>query len=91
VQGFLRELRAPVATALSVAGVTALVGSAILSWMKLAKLELKVDQAQESVKDLSSRVDEKLNRFLRQSTNERWFDRIVMGLGAAALYMAAKP
>jgi hypothetical protein len=98
VQGFLRELRNPMATALSVAGVTALVGGAISYLGILVKLELqmgqvhtKLDEVHTSVKDLSSSLDRKLDLFLDQSTNDRWYNLCLMGLGSTLMYMAAKP
>jgi hypothetical protein len=56
VQGFLRELQAPVVAAFLVVGVAAVVGGAISCWCKLDKLESHTEAMQKSIADLDTKV-----------------------------------
>jgi hypothetical protein len=94
VQGFVREQGDDMVAPLVVAGAAALMGPTTmssLSYLKLDKLEMKVDQVQTSVDALSSCVDKRLDQFLQQATRDRWYTMCALALGGTALYMAAKP
>jgi hypothetical protein len=56
VQGFLRELQAPVEAAFLVVGVAAVVGGTISCWCKLDKLECSAATMQKSFADLDTKI-----------------------------------